>query len=53
MAFPVFFDTCAIYGAGVNDLLLTLAERGLYRRDIQPASFPSGCPGRVWPGSRP
>ncbi|MDR0417218.1 MAG: PIN domain-containing protein [Propionibacteriaceae bacterium] len=31
MAFPVFFDTCAIYGAALNDLLLTLAERGSYR----------------------
>jgi len=31
MAFPVFLDTCTIFGAGVNDLLLTLAERGTYR----------------------
>ncbi|MDR1852068.1 MAG: PIN domain-containing protein [Propionibacteriaceae bacterium] len=31
MAFPVFFDTCAIYGAGLADLLLTLAEKETYR----------------------
>jgi predicted nucleic acid-binding protein len=31
LAFPVFFDTCAIYGAALADLLLTLAERGTYR----------------------
>ena len=31
MSFPVFLDTCAIYGAGLNDLLLTLAEQGTYR----------------------
>ena len=31
MAFPVFFDTCSIYGAGLSDLLLTLAERDVYR----------------------
>ena len=31
MAFPVFFDTCAIYGAGLADLLLTMAEKGLFR----------------------
>ncbi|MCL1840442.1 MAG: hypothetical protein FWF75_01645 [Propionibacteriaceae bacterium] len=28
MAFPVFLDTNAIYGAGLSDLLLILAERG-------------------------
>lgn len=26
MSFPVFFDTCALYGEVVNDLLLRLAE---------------------------
>lgn len=31
MAFPAFFDTCALYGGALNDLLLTLAERGMYR----------------------
>lgn len=31
MAFPVFLDTCTIYGAGLNDLLLTMAEKGLFR----------------------
>ncbi len=31
MAFPVLLDTCAIFGAALNDLLLTLAERGTYR----------------------
>ena len=31
MAFPVFFDTCAIHGAGLSDLLLTMAEKGLFR----------------------
>jgi predicted nucleic acid-binding protein len=29
--FPVFLDTNAIYGAGLSDLLLSLAERGTYR----------------------
>ncbi|MCL2467709.1 MAG: PIN domain-containing protein [Micrococcales bacterium] len=31
MAFPVFLDTCTIFGAALNDLLLTLAERNTYR----------------------
>jgi len=31
VAFPVFFDTCAIYGAGLADLFLSLAERGIYQ----------------------
>jgi len=31
VAFPVFFDTCAIYDAGLADLLLTMAENGLFR----------------------
>ena len=31
MAFPALLDTCTIYGAGLSDLLLTLAERGTYR----------------------
>jgi predicted nucleic acid-binding protein len=31
MAFPVFLDTCTIYGAALADLLLTLAERSTYR----------------------
>jgi predicted nucleic acid-binding protein len=31
MAFPVFFDTCALYGAVLNDLLLSLSERGAFR----------------------
>ena len=31
MAFPVFFDTCAIFGAALNDLFLTLAEQNTYR----------------------
>jgi len=31
VAFTVFFDTCAIYGAGLVDLLLTMAEKGLFR----------------------
>jgi len=29
--FPVFLDTNAIFGAGLSDLFLTLAERGTYR----------------------
>ena len=31
MAFPVLLDTCAIYGAGLTDLLLTMAEKGMFR----------------------
>ena len=31
MAFPVFLDTCTIFGAGLSNLLLTLAEQGTYR----------------------
>lgn len=31
MSFPAFFDTNALYGALLNDLLLELADRGLYR----------------------
>ena len=30
MAFPVFFDTCTLFGQVVNDLLLNLAERGCF-----------------------
>ena len=30
MLFPVFFDTCALYGALVSDLILRFAERRLY-----------------------
>lgn len=26
MSFPVFFDTCALFGGLVNDLILRLAE---------------------------
>lgn len=31
MAFPVAFDTCALYGASLCDTLLTLAELNAYR----------------------
>lgn len=31
MAFPVFFDTCALFGGTLNDTLLRLAEMGAYR----------------------
>ncbi|TDN46367.1 putative nucleic acid-binding protein [Curtobacterium flaccumfaciens] len=31
MAFPVFFDACAIYGITLSDLLLRLADEGAYR----------------------
>jgi hypothetical protein len=31
MSFPAFLDTCAIYGAALTDLLLELAEQGIYR----------------------
>lgn len=31
MAFPAFLDTSTIFGAALNDLLLSLAERGLFR----------------------
>lgn len=31
MAFPAFFDTCALYGATLNDLILWLAEGGTFR----------------------
>lgn len=31
MAFPVFFDTCTVFGAVLNDLLLRIAEAGAFR----------------------
>ncbi|MCU1525787.1 MAG: hypothetical protein JWO18_2681 [Microbacteriaceae bacterium] len=31
MSFPAFLDTCAVYGAALTDLLLELAEQGVYR----------------------
>jgi hypothetical protein len=31
VAFPVFFDTNVVFGGALNDVVLTLAERGLYR----------------------
>lgn len=31
MRFPAFFDTNVLYGALLNDLILHLADRGLYR----------------------
>ncbi|MFV0375305.1 PIN domain-containing protein [Microbacterium sp.] len=31
MRFPVFLDTSAVFGGALNDLLLTLAERGMFR----------------------
>lgn len=31
MRFPVFLDTSAIFGGALNDLLLTLAEQGMFR----------------------
>jgi predicted nucleic acid-binding protein len=31
MSFPAFLDTCTLFGAALNDLLLELAERGAYR----------------------
>lgn len=31
MAFPVFFDTCSIYGSVLTDLILRLAEGGAFR----------------------
>lgn len=31
MAFPAFLDTCTVFGAAINDLLLELAERGAFR----------------------
>lgn len=31
MAFPVFFDTCALFGGTLNDTFLRLAELGTYR----------------------
>ena len=30
MSFPVFFDTCALYGEMVNDLVLRLAEERMF-----------------------
>lgn len=30
MSFPVFFDTCTLFGELVNDLILRLAEEHLY-----------------------
>jgi hypothetical protein len=31
MSFPAFLDTNVLYGALLNDFILTLAERGLFR----------------------
>lgn len=31
MAFPVFLDTCVMYGGALNDVLLELAENGAFR----------------------
>ncbi len=31
MRFPVFLDTSAVFGGALNDLLLSLAERGMFR----------------------
>lgn len=31
MAFPVFLDTCVLYGGALNDVLLELAENGTFR----------------------
>lgn len=31
MAFPAFFDTCALYGSTLSDLFLWLAEGGAFR----------------------
>lgn len=31
MTFPIFFDTCALYPAAVADLLLRVAETGVFR----------------------
>ena len=31
MAFPVFLDTCAMYGGALNDVFLELAENGAFR----------------------
>jgi predicted nucleic acid-binding protein len=31
LTFPAFLDTCALYGAALNDLLLELAEESAYR----------------------
>ncbi|AOX64931.1 putative toxin-antitoxin system toxin component, PIN family [Curtobacterium sp. BH-2-1-1] len=31
MAFPVFFDACAIYGITLSDVLLRLADEGAFR----------------------
>lgn len=30
MSFPVFFDTCALYGELMCDLFLRLAEKRIY-----------------------
>lgn len=30
MGFPVFFDTCTLYGEMVNDVILRLAEELLF-----------------------
>lgn len=31
MSFPVFFDTCTLYGALISDVILRLAEKGAFR----------------------
>jgi hypothetical protein len=31
VSFPAFFDTNVLYGALLNDLILELADRGLFR----------------------
>lgn len=46
MAFPVFLDTCTIFGAALNDLLLTLAERNTYRPPWSADVLAPGRPGR-------
>lgn len=30
MGFPIFFDTCVLFGENVNDLVLRLAEERLF-----------------------
>lgn len=31
MAFPAFFDACALYGSTLNDVILRLADGGAFR----------------------
>jgi predicted nucleic acid-binding protein len=39
VSFPVFFDTCTLYGALITDVILRLAEKGAFRPLWSPHVF--------------